>query len=169
MRKVKKWIMDGDKHEDSICFTLTIICHGNDKGHLFDKNRKKAWDTELFVGELSDVETLVGKPKIIAIQACRGCMYLCCRLRCTPLGRHPLDRQPPGQTTPPTDTPLGRHPPADTPRKTLPIRRPQHLSIYKARHAHRRLRKVLPLYSKIQALPGITSCRLMRDNNSRLI
>ena len=73
MRKVKKWIMDEDNHEDNNCFALTVISHGNDKGHLFDKNCKKAWDTELFVGELSDVETLVGKPKIITIQACRGC------------------------------------------------------------------------------------------------
>ena len=41
--------------------------------------------------------------------------------------------------------------------------------LYKARHAHKRLCTVLPLYSKIQALPGITSCRLMKYNNSRLI
>ena len=36
--------------------------------------------------------------------------------------------------------------------------------IYKARHAHKRLCTVLPIYSKIQVLPGITSCRLMKDN-----
>ena len=35
---------------------------------------------------------------------------------------------------------------------------------YKARHVHKRLYMVLPKYSKIQVLPGITSCRLMRDN-----
>ena len=75
MRKVKKWIMDDDNHAESNCFALTIICHGNDKGHLLDKNRRKAWDMELFVGELSDVETLIGKPKIITIQACRGRKY----------------------------------------------------------------------------------------------
>ena len=37
-------------------------------------------------------------------------------------------------------------------------------SHYKARHAHKRLYTVLPKYSKIQVLPGITSCRLMKDN-----
>ena len=75
MRRINKWIMNDDNHADSNCFALTIISHGNDKGHLFDKSRKKAWDTELFVADLSDVETLVGKPKIIVIQACRGCKY----------------------------------------------------------------------------------------------
>ena len=65
--------MDEDNHKDSNCFALTIISHGNDKGHLLDKNKSLAWVIELFIGELSDVETLVGKPKIINIQACRGC------------------------------------------------------------------------------------------------
>ena len=75
MRKVRKWIMNDDNHTDSNCFALTIICHGNDKGHLLDKNKTLAWMTELFVADLSDVETLVGKPKIITIQACRGRKY----------------------------------------------------------------------------------------------
>ena len=73
MRKVKKWIMDDDNHKDSNCFALTIICHNNDKGHLLDKNKILAWMTKLFIAELSDIESLVGKPKIITIQACRGC------------------------------------------------------------------------------------------------
>ena len=41
-------------------------------------------------------------------------------------------------------------------------------SIYKARHAHKRLYTVLPKYSKIQVLPGITSCRLMKDNKQAI-
>ena len=68
--------MAEDTHKDSNCFALTIICHGNDKGHLLDKNKALAWHTELFVGELSDVDTLVGKPKIMVIQRCRGCECL---------------------------------------------------------------------------------------------
>ena len=39
---------------------------------------------------------------------------------------------------------------------------------YKARHAHKRLYTVLPKYSKIQALPGITSCRLVKDNKQAI-
>ena len=41
-------------------------------------------------------------------------------------------------------------------------------SRYKARHAHKRLYTVLPKYSKIQVLPGITSCRLMKDNKQAI-
>ena len=39
---------------------------------------------------------------------------------------------------------------------------------YKVRHAHKRLYTVLPNYSKIQVLPGITSCRLMKDNKQAI-
>ena len=40
--------------------------------------------------------------------------------------------------------------------------------IYKARHAHKRLYTVLPKYSKIQVLPGITSCRLVKDSKQAI-
>ena len=72
MRKLKKWITDENNHLDSNSFLLTAICHGNKFGHLFDKNRTKAWDTELFIADLCEVETLVGKSKVMIIQACRG-------------------------------------------------------------------------------------------------
>ena len=72
MRRLKKWITDEKNHVDSNSFLLTIICHGNKFGHLLDKNRTKAWDTELFIADLCDLETLTGKPKIMIIQACRG-------------------------------------------------------------------------------------------------
>ena len=40
--------------------------------------------------------------------------------------------------------------------------------MYKARHTHKRLYTVLPEYSKIQVLPGITSCRLVKDNKQAI-
>ena len=40
--------------------------------------------------------------------------------------------------------------------------------VYKARHAYKRLYTVLPKYSKIQVLPGITSCRLMKYNKQAI-
>ena len=40
--------------------------------------------------------------------------------------------------------------------------------MYKARHAHKHLYMVLPKYSKIQVLPGITNCRLMKDNKQAI-
>ena len=42
------------------------------------------------------------------------------------------------------------------------------LNKYKARYAHKRLYTVLPKYSKIQVLPGITSCRLMKYNKQAI-
>ena len=39
---------------------------------------------------------------------------------------------------------------------------------YKARHAHKHLYTVLPEYSKIQVLPGITSWRLVKDNKQAI-
>ena len=42
------------------------------------------------------------------------------------------------------------------------------LQIYKARHTHKHLYTVLPKYSKIQVLPGITSCRLMKYNKQAI-
>ena len=40
--------------------------------------------------------------------------------------------------------------------------------LYKARNAHKRLYTVLPKYSKIQVLPDITSCRLMKYNKQAI-
>ena len=40
--------------------------------------------------------------------------------------------------------------------------------MYKARYAHKRLYTVLPKYSKIQVLPGITSCRLVKNNKQAI-
>ena len=45
---------------------------------------------------------------------------------------------------------------------------PEEQYMYKARHAHKRLYTVLPKYSKIQVLPGITSCRLVKDNKQAI-
>ena len=73
MRKLKRWIIDNKNHEKCNTFLLTIICHGNKQGHLLDKNKSKAWDTEEFIGDLCEVEALTGKPKILTIQCCRGC------------------------------------------------------------------------------------------------
>ena len=73
MRKLKRWIIDNKNHEKYNTFLLTIICHGNKQGHLLDKNKSKAWDTEEFIGDLCEVEALIGKPKILTIQCCRGC------------------------------------------------------------------------------------------------
>ena len=55
-------------------------------------------------------------------------------------------------------TPCHTCPPAPLPHMPPPAMHDPLPCTYKARHAHKCLRTVLPLYSKIQVLPGITSC-----------
>ena len=66
----------------------------------------------------------------------------------------------------------GDHFPEEIPRKEGTKRKPSRpcfeRTMYKARHAHKRLYTVLPKYSKIQVLPGITSCRLVKDNKQAI-
>ena len=40
--------------------------------------------------------------------------------------------------------------------------------MHRPRYAHKRLYTVLPKYSKIQVLPGITSCRLVKNNKQAI-
>ena len=70
MEKLQEWILSENNHSDSNSFFLTALCHGNDKGHVTDRNRKEMWDTEGLMGDLSEVESLTGKPKILIIQTC---------------------------------------------------------------------------------------------------
>ena len=72
MGQIKREILKDETHEDSNCFVLTVICHGNNKGHLLDRNRIKGWVLEDFIGDLSLVESLAGRPKLLVIQSCRG-------------------------------------------------------------------------------------------------
>ena len=82
-----------------------------------------------------------------------------------PRSRHPpRSRQPPKKQTPPqeADPPRSRSPKKQTPQEAdTPPK-------YKARHTHKHLYMVLPKYSKIQVLPGITSYRLMKDNKQAI-
>ena len=50
------------------------IGHGNKTGDILDKNKTRSWNIEEFIVELNDVDTLIGKPKVMVIQACRGGM-----------------------------------------------------------------------------------------------
>ena len=72
MSKLEDSFLNNDTHRGANCFVMAVICHGNNKGQLKDINKRKAWDIEELVGDLSKVETLVGKPKILIFQCCRG-------------------------------------------------------------------------------------------------
>ena len=72
MLEIKRKILKDETHIGRNSFLLTVMCHGNGKGHLLDKDKKTAWILETFIKELCLVETLIGKPKILVLQACRG-------------------------------------------------------------------------------------------------
>ena len=72
MRKIKKWILKDENHVDSNCVVITLICHGDYKGQIMDRDKRRSWIIEDFVGDLSLVDTLIGKPKVLIVQACRG-------------------------------------------------------------------------------------------------
>ena len=74
MKKIRQWIMNRENHIDCNTFLLTFIGHGNKKGDVLDKNKTRSWNIEEFIVELNDVDTLIGKPKVMVIQACRGDM-----------------------------------------------------------------------------------------------
>ena len=76
MREIRAWIMKEENHRESNSLIVTVICHGNEHGDLLDKNKTLAWNVELFVQDLNLVSTLVGKPKILVIQSCRGSKYV---------------------------------------------------------------------------------------------
>ncbi len=72
MRKIEKEFLDENLHEDSNMFVLLAICHGDSEENLMDKDGHPAWNTNDLASELSAVESLAGKPKVLIIQACRG-------------------------------------------------------------------------------------------------
>ena len=76
MSQLEDDILNNEKHKNSNCFAMAIICHGNNKGQLKDVNKRKAWDIEELIGDLSKVEALVGKSKILILQSCRGGLHL---------------------------------------------------------------------------------------------
>ena len=55
---------------------VNIITHGSEDGWLRPANNQgHGWYTLDIVGELSDVDTLIGKPKLFFINACRGSKF----------------------------------------------------------------------------------------------
>ena len=66
-------MLSEETQKDNNCFMLVIICHTDVNGKKFlDKDRKECWHMDDMVCDLSEVETLSGKPKIMVIEGCRG-------------------------------------------------------------------------------------------------
>ena len=71
-RLLDNTIMDESTHAHSSMFVLTVIAHGDQNGFLWDINREPAWNRDMLVAEVCDVEALRGKPKLFFFQSCRG-------------------------------------------------------------------------------------------------
>ncbi|KAG5670137.1 hypothetical protein PVAND_000419 [Polypedilum vanderplanki] len=61
-------------HSDNDCLLITIMTHGENDGRIYSSDGKFSVDElwEKFLGE--NCKSLVGKPKLFFIQACRGTM-----------------------------------------------------------------------------------------------
>ena len=75
MKQVKQSITKAKRHEKTNCFLVVLVCHGMEQGWLLDTNKNKAFTLEQFTADLSGVQTLVGKPKVLLIEAYGGSTY----------------------------------------------------------------------------------------------
>ena len=76
MRQIARFMKNESNHVGCNMFLLTVICHGNKEGKLMDTDGNPTWDTEELAKEISELDSLKGKPKIFFIQASRGGEYL---------------------------------------------------------------------------------------------
>ena len=67
MKAIKRFILRDENHEKSSSFLLTVVSGKMPGGQVFDGNMKRAWDIYDLLGDLSLVETLQNKPKVILI------------------------------------------------------------------------------------------------------
>ena len=74
MARIKRWILTEENYKDVNCLLTTVLCHGDEKGHLSAAGGNRGWFVEDFVQDLSLVDNLLGKPKILVLQSCRGGM-----------------------------------------------------------------------------------------------
>ena len=73
MRKIRTWLTTDFTHEDNNSLFLVLICRDDPKAEwILDKDGDNGWKLELFLEELSKVESLKGKPKIILIHVCQS-------------------------------------------------------------------------------------------------
>lgn len=67
-------IVSEEDHSNNDCLWVTVMSHGNNDGKIssadFDYHVQDLWEN--FLGE--NCESLIGKPKLFFIQACRGSM-----------------------------------------------------------------------------------------------
>ncbi len=71
MRCLRSWLRDEINHKDKSMILMVFICHGDEHGYLHSTDGMGLTIHDL-VGTLTDVKNLVGKPKALFVNACRG-------------------------------------------------------------------------------------------------
>ncbi len=85
---------NGKNHEGKSMMILTVIAHGCGEQWLYpakhkmkkielengeleiDWEKEKAWHIPTLIEELSKIDSLIGQPKVLFLDACRGGKYI---------------------------------------------------------------------------------------------
>ena len=59
---------NGRKHQRCNCFLFVVLCHAMEQGWLLDVNKRQAYTLQELTGEVCNVPTLDGKPKIVLME-----------------------------------------------------------------------------------------------------
>ncbi len=70
MRKLRTWLADEENHHGNSMVVMVVISHGNET-KLFSVDGD-GWEIKDLQGTLCDIEALMGCPKLLFLQACRG-------------------------------------------------------------------------------------------------
>ncbi len=74
MREIRHWLEEERTHKNMSMVIVNIIAHGSEGGKLLRSAQPggRGWYIDDIVGALKDNKALVGKPKVLFINACRG-------------------------------------------------------------------------------------------------
>ena len=77
MREIRHWLEEEKTHKNMSMVAVNIIAHGSEGGKLLRSAQRggRGWYIDDIVGALKDNKALIGKPKLLFINACRGGKY----------------------------------------------------------------------------------------------
>ena len=76
MRRLLDWIEDEQEHKGKSMLVLAVIAHGDSNEWLMSAERERSWRVPDLITSMCDNKSLVGQPKVLFLQACRGGKYM---------------------------------------------------------------------------------------------